>query len=423
MEKETDRSGIFEPKLDYAPNEMFPCFADVLKIENNHQHGRHVVAKEDIDVGKTVMVDQSYFAETFNLKYRRCGIFFREVENLKPCNKCTFTMFCPRCEGNSFHDIECDVNPTYFGCLSFASFRMVIIRSILLAMNAFDDIDQLIAAVEEILSSDAVEAPESLSDPQSKYRAFFKLQPNSKENVDEKLPQKIYLIYRLLIGQSKVSKIFHSEASKRFLMHLFGHHVIVIKNWIRSDRYKTGRKGLFNEDIEVYYEHRISITASYFNHSCSPNAYITAQNGLNIAVVLRPVRKNEQLCVTYDEQILMKPKTERQRDLQSKFKFQCKCDRCKQPQLESSTLNSNLRIKLDPIFQSIFESRSVHDYQTFLSLKANAFGLLKKYKKVAWSAEVYRIIYSLYTLALMETETATAGSMPFTGHIFNITFD
>ncbi|XP_055305294.1 SET and MYND domain-containing protein 4-like [Sitodiplosis mosellana] len=230
MEKETDRSEMFEPKLDYTPNEMFPCFADVLKIENNHQHGRHVVAKEDIDVGKTVMVDQSYFAETINQKYRRCGNCLRSAENLKPCHKCTFTMFCPRCEENSFHDIECDVNPTYFGCLDFMSFRMVVIRSILLTMNAFDDNDQLIAAVEEMLSSDAVKVPESLSDPQSKYRAFFKLQPNPKEQVDRKLPQKIYLIYRLLMGQSKVSKIFHSEARKRFLMHLIGHHVIVIKN-------------------------------------------------------------------------------------------------------------------------------------------------------------------------------------------------
>ncbi|XP_031637081.1 SET and MYND domain-containing protein 4-like, partial [Contarinia nasturtii] len=165
LTKETDQSDIFEPKLDYEPNENFPCFANVLRIAQNNEHGRHVVATTNIDVGKTVMVDQSYFAETINRKFGRCNICLRSAENLKPCQKCAFTMFCPRCEGNSFHDIECDINPIYFGSLSFMSFRMVVIRSILLAMDAYPDIDQFIAAVEDMLSIDAVEAPESLSEP------------------------------------------------------------------------------------------------------------------------------------------------------------------------------------------------------------------------------------------------------------------
>ncbi|XP_031627766.1 SET and MYND domain-containing protein 4-like, partial [Contarinia nasturtii] len=141
LTKETDQSDIFEPKLDYEPNENFPCFANVLRIAQNNENGRHVVATTNIDVGKTVMVDQSYFAETFNQKYGRCNICLRSAEILKPCQKCAFTMFCPRCEGNSFHDFECDINLNYFGSLSFMSFRMVVIRSILLAMDAYPDID------------------------------------------------------------------------------------------------------------------------------------------------------------------------------------------------------------------------------------------------------------------------------------------
>lgn len=42
---------------------------------------------------------------------------------------------------------------------------MVVIRSILLAMNAIHDVEQLLAAVEEMLSIDAVETPKSLADP------------------------------------------------------------------------------------------------------------------------------------------------------------------------------------------------------------------------------------------------------------------
>lgn len=426
MKKETDQSDVFEPELDYEPKKMYPCFANVLQIKNNTEHGRHIVANDDIDVGKTVMVDKNYVAETLNQKYKRCNICHRLAANLKPCNKCVFAMFCPRCEENSFHDIECQINPVFFGSLQFKSYRMVVVRSILLATNAFADIDQLMTAVEKMLLNKAVEVPESLSDPQSEYRAFFKLRSNVRDQMDQKLPQKIY---RMLIGQPEVSQFFHSEAHRRFLMHLIGHHITTIQNpnLIRNDRSSTGQTGDYGEDIEIFLEHHLCISASYFNHSCAPNAYITLQNGMNTCVVIRPIRRGEQLCVTYDDKVLLALKEDRQELILSKFNFQCKCLRCERPELDIVCLIQNGLIKTDPNFVSMIEddvddADNIHCYQHILALKARTMGLLKKYEQAPWSTEILRAIYHLYGLALIETEHIS-GSIAFTGHPFNRQYD
>lgn len=115
------------------------------------------------------------------------------------------------------------------------------------------------------------------------------------------------------------------------------------------------------------------------------------------------------------------PMAERQKCLRVKFNFRCYCNRCERPQLYSRALKSNRRIKSDPNFQLLDDV--VHepgcDYRDVLSLKANAYRLLKKYKSVAWCEEIFRIIYDLYTIALIETNRASGG-IQYNGRPFNV---
>ncbi|XP_055304640.1 SET and MYND domain-containing protein 4-like [Sitodiplosis mosellana] len=405
MKTEENQGAAFEPKLDFKPSEKFPCSANVLRIENNDKYGRHVVANEDIDVGKIVMVDQNYFADTIK-RYTRCNICFATNENFKPCQRCSFTLLCPKCEENSFHTIECDINPTYFGTLGIVGIRMVAVRSILLAMNAFADIDELIAAVEEMIQNDVVEAPESLlGDSQSNYRAFFKLHPNPEHHTDDNLPNKINFIYRLLMGQRDVTAFFRSDAHTRFLKHLIAHHLIVIKYSSQHFRYPTG-VGALGGQSEIDYEYRMSILASYFNSSCAPNAYIFSQSGYNVCVVVRTIRKNEQVCVAYDTSILLKAKSKRQQILQNKFKFLCKCQRCQSSHLESSSLKSNDAIISDRYFHNLRAdikcATDNFDSQSFEPLRAQCFNMLKKYDRVPLCLEINCIMDDLNTLAVNE---------------------
>lgn len=117
-------------------------------------------------------------------------------------------------------------------------------------------------------------------------------------------------------------------------------------------------------------------------------------------------------------------KAERQQSLQSKFNFQCKCERCESPQLESISHSSCLQIDLDSGFQSVMTNLervlnegAGHDH--FESEKMKIFDILKKFKNTKWCIEISRLVYHLFTFALADTESGVGG-MPFTGWVLNV---
>lgn len=330
-------------------------------------------------------------------------------------------MWCPNCEENDLHSIECDIHTTYFAGTGIISARIPVIRSILLAKDTFSNVDELIAEVEKMLENNTIEIPEALGEPKLNYRAFFKLYPNSlKKNKDKNLPHQIHFIYQLLMGQPDVAVFFHSEAHKRFLKHLIGHHLIVIKYSVQRYQVKSNSINFAGEHCDIDYEHRMSIQSSYFNHSCMPNAYLTSKNGATVCVVLRPIRKNEQVYVPYDIPILLASTQERQHFFKSKFNFRCKCERCNEPELEVTSLQINNIIRNDMEYHLIcMADMAAVDAERMYGFSYNGarqyddverpkcFSLLKKYGTFDWCYEIYDIIYKLYSMTSVQERGLT----------------
>lgn len=222
METEEDQSENSDFKLDFNANEMFPCLANVVVIQCNDRDSRCMIATADIEVGKTIMVEQCYIGVTKDDHYKSCNICLKTNQNLIPCQKCTSVLFCSDCKENDLHGTECDI---VSGCPAGNKF-MDVIRSISLAKNAFENANELIAFVEDLLKSDTLEMPSNLTDPRSKYRAFFKLCPDWQSC--ELYLQQVYLFYRLLLDQDEMRAYFHTDAHQRFLMHLVQHHISMI---------------------------------------------------------------------------------------------------------------------------------------------------------------------------------------------------
>ncbi|KAJ6640900.1 hypothetical protein Bhyg_05833, partial [Pseudolycoriella hygida] len=53
-----ERMHKFKPKLSYNADEDYPCMANVVEIQRNDIFGRHLVAKCDIPVGQTVLMEE-----------------------------------------------------------------------------------------------------------------------------------------------------------------------------------------------------------------------------------------------------------------------------------------------------------------------------------------------------------------------------
>lgn len=80
------------PTLSYVSHEKFPGLANVLKIQRNREYGMHIVATEDIDVGKTVVMERAFMTVAVGNE-QRCSKCFRTHTNLVPCKKCTVSTY------------------------------------------------------------------------------------------------------------------------------------------------------------------------------------------------------------------------------------------------------------------------------------------------------------------------------------------
>ncbi|KAI6132914.1 SET domain-containing protein [Pisolithus croceorrhizus] len=69
------------------------------------------------------------------------------------------------------------------------------------------------------------------------------------------------------------------------------------------------------------------ISASYFNHNCSPNIRKTRQGRTLHFETTRAVSAGEELCISYVD--TDQPVAQRQKDLESSWFFRCDCSRCK----------------------------------------------------------------------------------------------
>lgn len=251
MQTEKDQSGSADPKLDFRANANFPSLAYNVEILYNTEIGRHVVATDNIGVGKTVMVEPSYLGENVFDRYKICTICRRTRVNLKPCRHCTKALLCPGCETNDLHRADCNFNLGPYATF----FTNSLMRSIWMAKNAFQNANELVGFVEKLLTNQPLPP---LTEEQSKYQSFFNLCAIQNS---EMTAQSIYLLHQKVLNQPKMGTFFKTKGSKRFLMHMICHHAMVIRHATHTIRYRSADGKL---NIK---SHQLSITASYFNHS------------------------------------------------------------------------------------------------------------------------------------------------------------
>lgn len=298
---------LARPTLSFAPDSNIPGFADVLQIQHNDEFGYHVVAKCDIDVGKTVVVEEC-FSSYSSIDQNGCCTCQRIYSNFIPCDKCTSVVFCnTECkERNLFHVHQCGIewNTT-------PDMNKNVAQSILIAMSTFSTVENLIEFVE-MWKADEAEMPVSIHSQKDKYRMFLKLHTGFPANViPEKICATARLSYSYLMQLPTVKEFFPDESHQRFLMHLVLKHAIVQMNGFCCDPARLTTM--------------IYTASSLFNHSCFPNLLNHNYDDL-VCIAKRPIRKGEQLFVKYLNSDL--PTPIRQKILRVSFGFDCKCDKC-----------------------------------------------------------------------------------------------
>lgn len=308
-----------EPALSFEPSTMFPSMANILQIEKSKKFGRLVKTNADVAVGETVLVEKAYVNKVIIDKYVRCNVCYRLETNLVPCKECTGDMFCHQeCEWNSFHKIECNMK-TMAKVDEISTFHLQIIRSVLMAVKTIPNIEQLMTFVEKTVAEDPLEIPESEPvDEIAKYRTFLMLWINSKMETNM-FNWRVFFIHKTLMDNSDFQAMFASLKHQRFLMHLIGHHSAIIHYNARASIQIIGTS--YSTELQP-------LIAAYFNHSCAPNVATVRCDNVLAAIAIRPIRKGEQLFISYFGRDLNRDTAGRRRHFDGFFDFACECERC-----------------------------------------------------------------------------------------------
>lgn len=379
--EEQENSVEFHEKLSYESDENIPCMANVIKIKRNTVGKLSMIAKEDIDAGQTIILGKAFIGYLYSRFYLKCNICLQDHTNLVPCKNCTVAMFCcDRCDDNIFHQHECGVQ--FQSNQQQNAQYMNEVRILLYAINIFENADELMKFVEDVVKSDPFEIP-TLNDDRTKYRAFLKLPISSEFANSPSLLPVAYIIYKGCLKIQRIDETFKSLKHRRFLMHL------IIKH-LQLSNYNTNQVKLSPMDACDLYQ-QLGLMTKSFNHSCAPNVLMQERDGNSIYVTICPIKKDEELFVSYFD-FFLAPISQRQFTLFNEMHINCKCSRCK-GQLAST--DDEKRMLLDPDYKWI-ESNILNvnrfDGKKIKILMEKCLTFFNKYGRCGWCEPIGKVI-------------------------------
>lgn len=272
-----------KPMLSFEADEKCSCLANVLDIQYKGKLVKRVIAKDDIKVGQVVVIEDAFHFNEALYGEQCCKTCCDIQKNFIPCPNCTYVVFCNETclESNKIHKIACG------GAYTREPRSIKYVESIVFAMNAFQNVDNLMSFVESAIFTRKHVEPICDTDDQLKYLGFLRLRsrPAKLESEAKRAVRNIFL-YTLQIPE--VKRQFDSKQKRRFLEHLIWQHMgIHLRNYNRTYLEMDG-----NSDDKCEIE-SLHIFSSCFNHSCYPNILFSRHRNRLIGFVGRNIKVNK----------------------------------------------------------------------------------------------------------------------------------
>lgn len=176
-------------------------------IDLQMQNGRYsIAAKQDIDVGKIIAVDKAFTKTLYTIYGWKCNICLKSAvqTNLVPCKRCTTAMFCRECVENDLHKYECRMKTSKYS--TFNNLLMRELRTFFVAMNLFENADQMMEFVEQSLFD--TEIPTNINTERLRYKSYLVNNNAHSPADDEQFAQVVFCVYKILLEIPKVCILF-----------------------------------------------------------------------------------------------------------------------------------------------------------------------------------------------------------------------
>lgn len=393
--KKRTKSYVFEePKLSFDRDDEYTAMANVLELKFDESNRAFIAAKVDIDVGKTVLLEESFVAIANGYNKTGCATCLNQIRNFMPCRSCTDAVFCSeKCfQQNRIHKLTCGAQ--YHRMPTPVKF---VVQSILKAIDSFPTISFLMQFVHVYIASPSADAAAakftvSLDEKCRNYGLFL------KQNIQNALSMETaYQAYTTLLSMDWIAERFKSPEMKLFLMHLVGHHTMVLG---------CNAFGGFETDQDQFISGTMANLVATIEHSCTPNVIHFAYGSREVCITIRPIRAGEHLSYDYnfdannnngDMSDSDASGAERKRQLWNRWRIDCQCAKC------NGKTESNAEMASDPVFffaskyKRHFDSRQ----STFEQLKQKCMHFLRKFTDVAWNNEM-EIITNVYSQCILD---------------------
>ncbi|XP_041987605.1 SET and MYND domain-containing protein 4 [Aricia agestis] len=365
-----------------------PALSKLVKIAEEEQKGRYVVANDQIKTGDVILVDKPYAACLLSDYYgSHCLHCFKRLSDFEDeapvwCSRCSAVAFCSvRCRDealSTYHLFECQFQDILIGSgmsiLSHVALRMVTqagletsllihskhIKSDLKTVegSTLNDIEGVakkskIKSRKERLNR-SKRALKSFNEKEATGESETKV--DNKMSYHEKLEFTAAQIYSLCTHSRRrkgtdylkrvVMSIFLTECLKRggFFKYCVNENVnkaeqsiceLITQNlqllqFNAHEIFETARVRQKISSKPVFVAVGIYPTGALFNHECYP-AVARYFDGKNIILrATRPLTPGEVVSENYGPHFLMRTLKERQRSLACRYWFQCDCIACRE---------------------------------------------------------------------------------------------
>ncbi|XP_065073820.1 SET and MYND domain-containing protein 4-like [Ochlerotatus camptorhynchus] len=310
------------PKLvvNVEPNPKIPFVAQGIAMKELPHFGRSMVAERDFKAGSVILCEKPMMVSISpEAKYKLCQSCSSEnFLSLIPCPHCVSVMYCSEeCWKKGWdvgHRFECGIYDK-LASMPFDECQMGP-KMLFYGLTLFnDDVKKMrkYCRSHGRTGSNPFDLDYTKENPLDAFKVFHtaKMQPrgHTLDNVYRLVTAILYTIY---IQQPLIRSLFVTKTQQNFLLKCIFEYSIVVNRLIV----------VREPSIDL-----LHTVASVCNHSCDPNTHVMYRSSQLKFVVIRPICKGEQICISYGPIWGETCAYERYRKL-SIFEIDCACVVC-----------------------------------------------------------------------------------------------
>ncbi|XP_057331021.1 SET and MYND domain-containing protein 4-like [Microplitis mediator] len=312
-----------------------------IDIKNSEIFGRHIVATKDIKAGETIMVHRFYaFTLKSEYRYRCCWNCSRSTWSSVPCTQCSNVIYCNKvCRDTAWqnhHDIECPAITAILAHFKFHDYGYSCLLSVRLLVKALKEFGTINALYEKVKQIDLLHDP------------IFKLFTGTV--YDDTKYASVYSLFRLTLNPMATPGIKLSIATILFLLsgttEILGRRFDDDPTELMNNKWAIFIGNLIYRHIEIIQTNAVKMLLSnregnsvnhgmflapllsLCSHSCDCNIYSLRTGDINTEIAIQPIKKGQQICISYGTTYQKLPAVERGQFIQKGYGFLCQCAAC-----------------------------------------------------------------------------------------------